>query len=114
MLFCDFDCESARMQVISFTASVGIHQNAVIGEKPYEYEECRKSSICSGLLCTYIMNHRVAKYECNQYGKALNSLQRHQKYHMGKGTVKCKPSCKIFTHHRYLQIYKKTYNEAYL
>ncbi|XP_028640759.1 zinc finger protein 431-like, partial [Grammomys surdaster] len=111
------ECDTS-LQVIGFTASVGIHQNAVIGEKPYEYEECGKFSICPGSLCTYIMNHSTEKYdECNQYGKALNSsnsLQRYEKYHMGKGTVKCKPNCKIFTHHRHLQIYKKTCNEKYL
>ena len=95
------------LQVNGFPASMGIHQNTPIGEKPYEYKEYGKSPVRPGLLCICSVTHTIGECcECNQCGKALSSscsLQRHDQTHMGKGSDKCEPSSKSLTHPRYLQ-----------
>lgn len=58
------------LQVNGFPASMGIHQNTPIGEKPYEYKEYGKSPVRPGLLCICSVTHTIGKcYECDQCGK---------------------------------------------
>ncbi|EDL23687.1 zinc finger protein 119a isoform 1 [Mus musculus] len=108
------ECDTS-LQVLGFPASVGIHQNTDLGEKPSADKESGKPLVCPGSLCTCSVTHTIGECcECNQCGKALSSscsLQRRDQTHMGKGSDKCEPSSKSLTHPRYLQIQKTAYNE---
>ncbi|XP_032764668.1 zinc finger protein 431-like [Rattus rattus] len=101
-----------NLQALGVPTTVGMHQQTYNGEKSYEYQEYGNSFVYPGSLCICSVNHTVRKcYECTQCGKALSSLQRHEKTHLGRGIDKCEPCTEGFNHHTYFQTHKRTNNE---